>query len=336
MSSRGRRASAWAISSRCCSPPESWPIGRWAYPPAPTRSTSSRTRAAAARERGPGSGRPHRSPSSPRRTTSRPRIRRDASKLRRCGRYPTSWLACPGGRPSSRTVPRASGTRPRTALSSVDFPTPLGPRMATNSPGAIVAPTPDQTVRPPSTTVASTISTRAGRAVGSSGTRAPVTRVAALWRGAVDMWLPYGRLGQRPFQRGELGHLPVLERGAGRGQRLGDRGDRDPGLPGLVDLRLHVGRGVLAVVDVHPDLSGPDLGVDGGLVRGGRVGALADRGEERRGGQQGEPERRGEHREDRLRGPDRGTRVRRPDPVDRVGVPLEVGPQHRVVLVVEG
>src|SRR5437762_2825860 len=170
MSSLGRRASAWAISSRCCSPPESCPIGRWANSPAPT-----------------------------------------------------------------------------------------------------VALTPDQTVRPPSSTVASVISTSAGR-TGSSGIRASATRDGAAWRGGVvDISLPYVRLGERLLQGGELRHLPVPERGTGRGQRLGDRGHRDAGLLGLVDLRRYVGRGVLAVVDVHLDLLVLDLRVDRGLVRGGRV-----------------------------------------------------------------
>ena len=58
----------------------------------------------------------------------------------------------PGGRPSTRISPAASGTSPRIALSSVDFPTPLGPRIATNSRSGTSRSTSRQTVRPPRST----------------------------------------------------------------------------------------------------------------------------------------------------------------------------------------
>src|ERR1051325_3684572 len=75
----------------------------------------------------------------------------------------------------------------------------------------------------------------------------------------------------------ELAGLPVLERRAGRRPGLRDRRDRDaPGL-GLVDHLLHVRRGVLAVEHEHLDLPAGDLLLDGGLVGGADVGALADR-----------------------------------------------------------
>ena len=73
-------------SRRCCSPPESSPIGLSAYAVAETSSITSATRRVAARLRAPGSGRPQRAPSSPSRTTSTPRMRVLSSKLRRCGR----------------------------------------------------------------------------------------------------------------------------------------------------------------------------------------------------------------------------------------------------------
>ena len=65
-----------------------------------------------------------------------------------------SWLPCRGGAPPTRRVPD-TGTSPSTALSNVDFPTPFGPRTATNSPAETSSVTPLQTVRPPSRTAAS-------------------------------------------------------------------------------------------------------------------------------------------------------------------------------------
>ncbi len=107
----------------------------------------------AALRRRPESGSPQRSPSHPRPTTSIPRIRNDASKLRRCGRYPIRSPACPGRRPSTRTSPSA-GNSPSNTFTSVDLPTPLGPNTATNSPAPTSRSTPDQSVRPPTRTAA--------------------------------------------------------------------------------------------------------------------------------------------------------------------------------------
>ncbi len=159
-SSRGLRTRAWAISSRCCSPPEHSPIGRCAYAEAPTSSITSRTRSSAARRavlkrRENGSGTPQRSPSSPSRTTSTPRIRSDASKFRRCGRYPICSPAAPGRCPSTLTLPAAAGSVPSRTLIIVDLPTPFGPSTATNSPGRTVRSTPLQSRRPPMETAAS-------------------------------------------------------------------------------------------------------------------------------------------------------------------------------------
>ena len=52
----------------------------------------------------------------------------------------TRVTACP----SSRTVPSVAPRSPHTTRSSVLFPHPLGPRMATNSPGATRTDTPDR------------------------------------------------------------------------------------------------------------------------------------------------------------------------------------------------
>ena len=50
--------------------------------------------------------------------------------------------------------PADSGRSPSAALTRVDFPTPFGPRMATNSPGATPRVTSDQMIRPPRRTAA--------------------------------------------------------------------------------------------------------------------------------------------------------------------------------------
>ncbi len=169
--SSGPVTSACAMSRRCCSPPDTWPMGRWAYAEAPTRSMTSSTRAASARARraaGPvprrrvGRGRPKRWPSRPKRTTSTPRMRRPGSKLRRWGRYPMRWLAWPGSTPSTSARPAARGSRPSTTRINVDLPTPLGPSTATNWPGATVTSTWRQMLRPPTTAWAPRNETTAG------------------------------------------------------------------------------------------------------------------------------------------------------------------------------
>src|SRR5947207_13366078 len=59
------------------------------------------------------------------------------------------------GRPDTEIVPAESGNSPRIALSRVDLPAPLGPRMARNSPGCTESCTSCQMVRPPRATAAS-------------------------------------------------------------------------------------------------------------------------------------------------------------------------------------
>src|SRR5215471_13115318 len=68
-------------------------------------------------------------------------------------------LPRPGGLPSTRTLPRASGTCPSRTRSSVDLPVPLGPISPTNSPGPSSRLAPDQMLRCPNTTAASSKAT---------------------------------------------------------------------------------------------------------------------------------------------------------------------------------
>src|SRR5664280_990554 len=287
-SSRGRRTSACAISSRCCSPPDTSPIGRCAYEPAPTSSITSSTRRRWARRSAksqapPGIGRPQRSPSLPNRTTSMPRIRRLGSKFLLWGRYPISRPVLPGGPPRTVAVPSVRGTVPRIALTRVDFPDPLGPRTATNRPWPTSRSTCDQMVRPPSRTAAFSNSTAGPSPVTSADTCSAIGS------------------GQSCLDAQELPRLPCLEGRADGLEGLGDGGHRDVGGPHLVELNLDVRGDVLAVVDVDPDLTGPDLAVDGLLVGGRDVDALADRLEERGRGDQIEAQGGGHHRHDGLR-----------------------------------
>ena len=139
---RGRRTRAWAISSRCCSPPETWPIGPVGVGAGPHQLddlVDPWRRAAPARSSRspPGGARPtgrRRCPAGPRRS---PRTRMpgvEVPSLRAGSRCPRP--ASPGGRPRTVAVPSDRGSTPRAALTRVDLPTPLGPRTATNSPAA--------------------------------------------------------------------------------------------------------------------------------------------------------------------------------------------------------
>src|SRR5204862_3040524 len=76
-------------------------------------------------------------------------------KWRRCGTYPIAALPRRAGWPSTEIVPQESGISPRIALSRVDLPAPLGPRMARNSPGWTESCTSCQMVRPPRAMAAS-------------------------------------------------------------------------------------------------------------------------------------------------------------------------------------
>ena len=105
-SSCGSPSSAWAMRSRCCSPPESIPMGERAKCVAPTAAMASSTRR---RRRALGSPMPHRCPSRPSRTRSTPRIGRSRSKPFCCGMYPMTLLPRRGGAP--HTLHRSRGQR---------------------------------------------------------------------------------------------------------------------------------------------------------------------------------------------------------------------------------
>src|SRR5436853_5986625 len=129
----------------------------------------------------------------------------------------------PGRVPSTLRSPAARGMSPRTALTKVDFPTPLGPRTATNSPGATTRSRPSHTRRPPNVTAAPRAWIAACAAVG-------LTLVPACRDGRSAVATPRGRrslpggLAEGRLEQLELGHLPRLEGCAGRGEGLGDRG----------------------------------------------------------------------------------------------------------------
>src|SRR5437763_2962148 len=277
---------------------------------------------------------PNLSPSRPRRTMSTPRTRRPVSKLRRWGRYPMSRPERPGGCPSTRALPADSGTSPNAARRRVELPTPLGPRTATNSPEPTERVTSLQSTRPPNWTAArSKVITASRRSRRREVVTIPPPSSLRPFRSSTAS-LPC-RPGQRGGETLELAHLPGLERGARWHGGLGDGGHGYAGRPGLLDLGLHVGRRVLGVVDVHLDLVALDLAVDGGLVLGRRVGALADGLEERRRRQDVEPERLGHRGEDALRRSDGHAGVPGLDLGDQLVVLGEAGVHEGLVLGVE-
>ena len=125
-----------------------------------------------------------------------------------------------------------------------------------------------------------------------------------------------GRRAHRPVaswsacdQAPQLGALPLLEGSRGRRERLGDGRDRDVGFAGELVDPLHVGGGVLAVVDPHLDRVGLGLAVDRLLVLGADVGSLGDRLGEAVGGHQLQPQAFAQRPEDALRVADRDARV---------------------------
>jgi len=130
---------------------------------------------------------------------------------------------------------------PRIALSRLDLPTPLGPRIATNSPECTVA----LDVRPDGATAE-----RDG-GVTDVDEHAGGQRVSA--PGNPDYLAVASASARRSAVR--LADLPVLEGGAGRVRVSVIVLTGIPGRLGRVDLRLDVRRGVLAVVDVDLDLS---------------------------------------------------------------------------------
>ena len=143
------------MSRRCCSPPESSPIGRsgvgaWRRPGRSPRRPGAARRPWPGRRRRPGSGRPQRSPSRPRRTTSTPRMRSAGVEAAALGQV--ADRRCRPRRAAAPSTSARAGRQREQAeerLDQVDFPTPFGPRTATNSPASIDRSTPLQMVRPP-------------------------------------------------------------------------------------------------------------------------------------------------------------------------------------------
>jgi hypothetical protein len=138
-SSRRKRSAPWARArarkTRCCWPPESWPIWRCA-----------RSSGAGAVEGGLGAGAvvgPH-APEEPELTVeAHERHVDDADREVPVHRGALGdvgqAVALPGERlAEDRDLSRLAGTRPSAALRSVDFPAPLGPTMAVSERGATV------------------------------------------------------------------------------------------------------------------------------------------------------------------------------------------------------
>ncbi len=151
MSSLGSTASARANATRCCSPPDNPAMRRPRNSVRPTRSRTSSTRRV-------------------RVARSRPAMRNPNSTLpatSRCGNSAYSWNIKPKWRrcggtsprsaPTQRIRPPSSGTSPATARSSVVFPQPLGPRIATVSPSPTVRSTASTAVLAPKRTTARSI-----------------------------------------------------------------------------------------------------------------------------------------------------------------------------------
>src|SRR6185437_4743986 len=221
-----------------------------------------------------------------------PRIRSEASKLRRCGRYPIRSPAPPGRRPSTDTVPFAEDKVPSSTLIKVDLPTPFGPSTATNSPLCTVRFTPLHSVRPPTTADAPRSATTVSDSALApkpepAATGSTLIALTPLAGAALLVMLlmtapfismavsPSTRAGQRALQLLELVQLPLLEAVARGEKGLGHRGHRDTFRLGLGDLRCDIRCRILRVVHVDLDRLALDLLVDQGFVGRRRVVALA-------------------------------------------------------------
>ena len=216
----GRAISAWAIRTRCCSPPESRPTRVSAKRAASTASSISSTSARRARE---GRG-------MPRRCASRPSADEIARAQRQVGveqellrdvadqRVARARAARPA---EQRRAPRSGACRPRITRNSVVLPAPFEPISPVNSPGAISKLTPSRIWRPAEPHV---------EALDRRGcSRSPMRPLAHSFsrRDAVR---------DRPFQRLDLGEHPRLVVIAGGRHRLVHPDHGDPvmlgGLPG--------------------------------------------------------------------------------------------------------
>ena len=149
-SSRGWLIRACAISTRCCSPPDSSPTRASANRVASTASSISATASRRVRE---GTGIPNRCPSIPSATRSRARIGMSGSSRTFCGTYPIGRSRADRGRPPTVTVPAEGRCKPRITRSNVVFPAPFGPIRPVNCPAPAVQLTSSRICRPDSDTL---------------------------------------------------------------------------------------------------------------------------------------------------------------------------------------
>ena len=138
----GDWASARAMPTRCCSPPDSVSARRAARRARPTCSRHARAAARSASGKRPsrlGSGRTWpRRPASTLSSTDARRTRLNCWKIMPTCRRASRSAAGPApvtSRPATRTVPEVGSTSRLIERSSVVFPAPLRPRITTNSPG---------------------------------------------------------------------------------------------------------------------------------------------------------------------------------------------------------
>ncbi len=167
ISSRGSGASDRASATRWRSPPESASVVRRSYPASPTLPSNAATRA----ERSPFSYLAPRNPNATFFSTVR------------CGKRAKSWNIIPKPRrcvgtpvtssPSNNTRPASGACSPATIRSSVVFPQPLGPRIASVSPGSAVTDTSSTIRRAPTPNV--TLSTTSPAAIRTSPVRGSAT-----------------------------------------------------------------------------------------------------------------------------------------------------------------
>src|SRR5919109_216069 len=135
----GSNASARAIATRCCIPPESW-YG-WCLRKSPSSTSSSISRARSERSFG---DRPISSSGSL--TLSSTVRQSNSTGAWKTIPYSRSRRARPAGLPLTSTVPVVGWMRSPMTRSSVDFPQPDGPMSDTNSPRAMSRSMPDKAV----------------------------------------------------------------------------------------------------------------------------------------------------------------------------------------------
>ena len=199
----GSRTSARASAARWASPPDRVTGQARARSVSPTSASAVSARAAASGARSP---------------------RATLARTRRQGSRRGSWNAIATG-PGTSSSPVTSRSSPATARSSVDFPVPLTPSRATNSPGAISRSRPSSMRRPSKSRVSPrtwTVGTPTG-----AGVAAP--------RQGLPLQEPDQRVGEQAEHRvhGQRDHDHVVA------QELGGLADDEPQARVRVDLLGH-------------------------------------------------------------------------------------------------